>query len=110
MPRTSAYARAYQALTRGRALRPDEAAELLAELRKETAKELTDTVLEQLVTDSQVTSTDTEGVIRRKRRAFSAASKTLRAIRQAAASTPTTPGPSGPARPYGPARDVTSPL
>lgn len=100
---TSAYARAYQALTRGHALRPDEAAGLLAELRTETANEVTDTVFEQLVTDSQATSTDTEAAIRRKRRAFSAATKTLRAIRQAAASTPTTPGPSGPARPYGPA-------
>ncbi|MBK3572640.1 hypothetical protein JHN63_02130 [Streptomyces sp. MBT65] len=100
---TSAYTKAYQALTRGHVLRPDEAAELLADLRAETATELTDAVFEQLVTDSQATSTDTEAAIRRKRRAFGAGTKTLRAIRQTAASTPTTPGPSGPASPYGPA-------
>ncbi|MFD5266715.1 hypothetical protein [Streptomyces sp. NPDC058335] len=82
----SAYSRAYQALTRGRALRPEEASALLAQLRKETGAELADAIEEQLSGQYRRTATDTDGSFRRKRRAFGASMAVVNAFRQLAAS------------------------
>ncbi|CAL9303065.1 hypothetical protein [Streptomyces sp. SudanB91_2054] len=86
----SAYTTAFQALTASRALRPDEAAALLAQLRKEIGDELAAAVERELSGQFRRTDTDTDAEFRRKRRAYGAAIRTLNRIRQLAA-TRTTP-------------------
>jgi len=90
----SAYSTAYTALTGGRALRPNEAAQLLASLRKETGEELADAIEQQLSGKYRRTSTDTDGSFRRKRRDFGASMAVVNAFRHlAAACHPTIPNP-----------------
>ncbi|MFC8435183.1 hypothetical protein [Streptomyces sp. NPDC057253] len=81
----SAYSRAYQALTAGQSLRPGEAAELLAELRKETGTELADAVEKQLDGKFRRSETDTGAAFRRKQREYSASMRVVKAFRHLAA-------------------------
>ncbi|MET8765517.1 hypothetical protein [Streptomyces sp. NPDC004658] len=81
----SAYASAYKALTSDRALRPNEAAQLLAELRVENGKELADAVERDLSGKYRRTATDTEASFRRKRREYGAAMRVVNAFRHLAA-------------------------
>ncbi|MFM9602729.1 hypothetical protein [Streptomyces turgidiscabies] len=78
----SAYSTAYQALTSGRALRPDEAAQLLGSLRQEFGQELADAVEQTLDGQYRRTETDTDAEFRRKRRKFGAAIRTVNLVRQ----------------------------
>ncbi|MBL1108028.1 hypothetical protein JK361_26145 [Streptomyces sp. 5-8] len=91
----TAYSTAYQALTSGRALRPGEAAQLLANLRKETGDELADAIEQQLSDKYRRTDTDTDGDFRRKRRQYGAAMRVINTIRHLAAAPvqPTIPNP-----------------
>jgi hypothetical protein len=77
----SAYSTAYQALTAGRALRPGEAAQLLADLRQETGEELADAVERELSGKYRRTAQDTDGSFRRKRRDFGASMAIVNAFR-----------------------------
>ncbi|MFF5984373.1 hypothetical protein ACFY78_36580 [Streptomyces olindensis] len=82
----SAYSRAYRALTRGRSLRPDEAAALLAQLRKETGEELAAAIEQELDGQFRRNDTDTDAEFRRKRRKYGAAMRTVNRFRELAAS------------------------
>ncbi|MBQ1096295.1 hypothetical protein KBY55_09380 [Streptomyces sp. b94] len=86
----SAYTTAFQALTGGRALRPDEAAALLARLRKETGDELAAAVERELSGQFRRTETDTDAEFRRKRRAYGAAMRTVNRLRELASPRTTT--------------------
>ncbi|MCD7440292.1 hypothetical protein K4B79_18935 [Streptomyces lincolnensis] len=81
----SAYSRVYQALTSGRALRPGEAAQLLAELRKETGTELAAAVEQQLDGKFRRAATDSDAAFRKKQRAYSASMRVVNAVRRLAA-------------------------
>ncbi|MEU6610112.1 hypothetical protein ABZ922_34565 [Streptomyces shenzhenensis] len=83
----SAYSTAFRALTSSRALRPDEAAQLLASLRTETAEELVAAAEKELEHDSEFrrSPTDTEGEWRRKRRRYGAAMDAIGRLRSLAA-------------------------
>ncbi|MEU7962403.1 hypothetical protein AB0D09_02870 [Streptomyces sp. NPDC049097] len=83
----SAYATAHRALTSGRALRPDEAARLLAELRKEFGQELADAMETQLSDKYRRSATDSDAEFRRKRRQYGAAMRTVNAFRHLASAT-----------------------
>ncbi|MBQ0827654.1 hypothetical protein [Streptomyces tagetis] len=83
----SAYSTAYQALTRGRPLRPAEAAQLLAALRRETGEELADAVERDLSGTCRRGPQDTDAEFRRRRRDFGAAMRVVNAVRNAAAAT-----------------------
>ncbi|MGW5408971.1 hypothetical protein [Streptomyces spiralis] len=88
----SAYSTAFQALTSGRALRPGEAAELLADLRRETGEELADAVETQLDGKFRRTATDTDGSFRKKRLHYGASMRVVEAVRALARSSrPTLP-------------------
>ncbi|MGW3442222.1 hypothetical protein [Streptomyces sp. NPDC001076] len=82
----SAYSTAYQALTSGRPLSPSEAAQLLADLRKEFGTELADAVEQQLDGQFRRTPTDTEAEFRRKRRKFGGAMDAVNRFRRLATS------------------------
>ncbi|MDT0567869.1 hypothetical protein RM704_10375 [Streptomyces sp. DSM 3412] len=82
----SAYTTGFQALTSGRALRPDEAAALLADLRREAGQELADALEKDLDGKYRRTDTDTDGEFRRKRRKYGAAMATVNRLREFAAS------------------------
>ncbi|MFM9675820.1 hypothetical protein [Streptomyces brasiliscabiei] len=82
----SAYSKAFQALTSGRALRPDEAAALLVDLRKEAGEELADALEKDLDGKYRRTDSDTDGSFRRKRRAYGAAMAVVNRLRKFAAS------------------------
>ncbi|MFE6284399.1 hypothetical protein [Streptomyces sp. NPDC057877] len=81
----SAYSRAYQALTTGRALRPGEAAQLLADLRKESGTELADAVEKQLDGKYRRADGDSDTAFRRKRQTYGAAMRIVNAFRHLAA-------------------------
>lgn len=81
----SAYSRAYRALTSTEALRPEEAAGLLADLRRETGADLADAVERQLSGTGVRTESDSDGSYRRKQRAFAASMRVVNAIRRLAA-------------------------
>ncbi|MCI3240242.1 hypothetical protein [Streptomyces spinosisporus] len=81
----SAYAKAYRALTSGRALRPGEAALLLADLRKEFGTELADAIEQQLAGKYRRTDTDTDAAFKRKQRAYGAAMRVVNTVRHLAA-------------------------
>ncbi|MGW4728902.1 hypothetical protein ACWEQC_06925 [Streptomyces shenzhenensis] len=81
----SAYSTAYQVLTRGLPLRPDEAAQLLADLRRETGEELAAAVQQELSGKYRRTPTDTDGSFRRKRRDFGASMAVVNTFRRLAA-------------------------
>ncbi|MGW3166944.1 hypothetical protein ACWC9Q_29620 [Streptomyces sp. NPDC001142] len=83
----SAYTTAYQALTRGRPLRPDDAARLLAQLRKETGDELATVVERELSGQGRRTHTDTDAAFRRRRREYGAAIRALARVRDIASRT-----------------------
>ncbi|HEY6117912.1 MAG TPA: hypothetical protein VI172_18330 [Candidatus Dormibacteraeota bacterium] len=83
----SAYSDAFQALTRNRALRPDEAAVLLARLRKETGQDLAAAVEQTLSGKYVRTATDTDGSFRLKRRKYAAAMAVVNTFRHLAATT-----------------------
>jgi hypothetical protein len=68
----SAYSNAYKALTSGRALRPDEAAQVLADLRKEHGDELADALGKHATEQYEPKPSDTRAEDRRKRRAYGA--------------------------------------
>ncbi|MFG2963536.1 hypothetical protein ACGFZS_09630 [Streptomyces sp. NPDC048288] len=82
----SAYTTAFQALTGGRALRPDEAARLLADLRTETGAELVTAAEKQLEHDPDFLRgpKDTEAEWRRKRRKYGAAMDAIGRLRRLA--------------------------
>ncbi|MGI3199621.1 hypothetical protein ACRJ4W_15320 [Streptomyces sp. GLT-R25] len=80
----SAYSKAFQALTGGRALRSDEAAALLAQLRKETGDELAAAVERELSGQFRRAETDTDAEFRRKRRQYGAAMRTVNRLREIA--------------------------
>ncbi|MFI8300040.1 hypothetical protein ACIGCZ_29350 [Streptomyces nigra] len=82
---STAYSRAYQALTSSSPLVPGAAAQLLADLRKELGVELADAVEKQLDGQYQRTSTDTDGAFRKKRRQYGAAMQIVNAFRKLAA-------------------------
>jgi len=82
----SAYSRAYQALTSGRALRPDEAAQVLADLRKEHGNELADALSTHATERYQTKPTDTRADDRRKRRAYGAVMRAANLAREIASS------------------------
>lgn len=82
----SAYSTAYQALTRGRVLRPDEAAALLTALRKEFGEELAGALERDLDGKYRRTATDTDAEFRRKRRKYGAAMGVVNRLREFAAS------------------------
>ncbi|MFB6771103.1 hypothetical protein [Streptomyces sp. NPDC056337] len=86
----SAYTLAFQALTSGRPLRPDEAAALLAQLRKETGDELTAAVERELSGQFRRTESDTDAEFRRKRRRYGAAMRTVNRLREIASTRTTT--------------------
>ncbi|WP_328425943.1 hypothetical protein [Streptomyces sp. NBC_00443] len=90
---SSAYSTAYQALTSARPLRPGEAAQLLADLRRETGEELADAVAAQLDGKYRRTAADTDTAFRKKQRSYGAAMRALNALRHLAAapSSPTLP-------------------
>lgn len=81
----SAYSTVYQALTAGRALRPGEAAQLLADLRKETGAELADAIEQQLTGKYRRTDKDSDASFRRKQRAYGASMRIVKAFRRLAA-------------------------
>ncbi|MFI9824462.1 hypothetical protein ACIHFC_29020 [Streptomyces sp. NPDC052013] len=81
----SAYSRAYKALTSGRPMRPGEAAQVLAQLRKETGDELASVVQRELSDQYRRTDTDTDSSFRRKRREFGAAMRIVARVRELAA-------------------------
>ncbi|WP_216588544.1 hypothetical protein [Streptomyces brasiliscabiei] len=83
----SAYSTAFKALTSGRALRPDEAAALLVDLRKEAGEELADALAKDLDGRFRRADTDTDGAFRRKRRDFGASMAVVNRLREFAAST-----------------------
>ncbi|MBK3563186.1 MULTISPECIES: hypothetical protein [unclassified Streptomyces] len=78
----SAYSTVYQALTSSRALRPDEAAQMLGSLRREFGQELADAVERTLDGQYRRAETDTDAEFRRKRRKFGAAIRTLNLVRE----------------------------
>ncbi|MGI5196536.1 hypothetical protein ACQEVY_23290 [Streptomyces sp. CA-288835] len=82
----SAYSDAFRALTSEPALRPDQAAHLLANLRKEIGEELADDVERDLSGKYRRTATDTDASFRRKRRDYGAAMRVVNAFRKLAAS------------------------
>ena len=82
----SAYSRTFRALTSGRALRPDEAAQLLAQLRKELGEEIAKTVAAELDGQFRRAATDTDAEFRRTRRKYGAAMRTVNRFRELAAS------------------------
>jgi hypothetical protein len=82
----SSYTTAFQSLTRGRALRPDEAAALLTALRKEFGQELADAVQAHVSEEHLPAETDTYAAARRKRRAYGAAMRVVNRVREFAAS------------------------
>ncbi|WP_282795150.1 hypothetical protein [Streptomyces sp. CC224B] len=82
----TAYTTAYRALTSDRALRPDDAAALLAAVRKEYAEELATAVEQDLSGKYRRTATDTDGSFRRKRRAYGASMAVVNRFRFFAAS------------------------
>ncbi|MEU6535565.1 hypothetical protein [Streptomyces sp. NPDC047000] len=77
----SAYTAAFKALTAGRALRPCEAAQLLADLRRETGEELADAVERQLSGKFRRADTDTDGAFRKKRMHYGASMRVVNAFR-----------------------------
>lgn len=81
----SAYSTAYQALTSGRPLRPGEAAQLLADLRKEFGIELADAIEQELSGQYRRTDRDTEASFKRKRQAYGASMRIVNAFRHLAA-------------------------
>ncbi|MFE9906459.1 hypothetical protein [Streptomyces achromogenes] len=90
----SAYSTAYQALTAGRALRPHEAAKVLADLRRETGEELADAVEKQLDGKFRRSPTDTDGSFRKKRLHYGASMRVINAFRALAKDPrPTIPNP-----------------
>lgn len=78
----SAYSKAYQALTTGRALSHTDTAALLSSLRREFGQELADAVESTLDGQYRRTETDTDAEFRRKRRKFGAAIRTLNLVRE----------------------------
>jgi hypothetical protein len=82
----SAYSRAFRALTSGRALPPDEAAQLLAALRKEHGDELADALGEHATEHYRPQSTDSKADDRRKRRAYGAVMRAANLARDIASS------------------------
>lgn len=82
----SAYSRAFRALTSGRALRADEAAQLLADLRKETGNELVDAVAAHATEHYRPKPTDSRADDRRKRRAYGAVMRAANLAREIASS------------------------
>ena len=80
------YSDAFKALTTGRALRPDEAAQLLTDLRKETGTELADAVEQQLDGQFRRSPTDTDAEFRRKRRRYGGAMDAVNRLRRLATS------------------------
>lgn len=81
----SAYNRAYQALTSGRPMCPDEAAQLLADLRTETGIELAGAVEKQLDGKFRRQDGDSETAFRNKKRVYAASMRVVQAIRRLAA-------------------------
>ncbi|MGW4883397.1 hypothetical protein [Streptomyces murinus] len=81
----SAYSTAFRALTAGRALRPADAAQLLADLRREFGEEAADAIEQDLSGQFRRTPTDTDGAFRRKRRDYGAAMRIVNAFRHLAA-------------------------
>ncbi|MGW0869901.1 hypothetical protein ACWD3Z_05345 [Streptomyces sp. NPDC002740] len=81
----TAYSRAFTALTDGRPLDPRNAAQLLAELRKETGAELADTVEEQLDGKFRRTEADTDASFRKKRVRYGVSMRIVNAFRHLAA-------------------------
>lgn len=81
----SAYSTAFQALTSSRPLSPNQAAQLLADLRKEDGLELADAIERDLSGKYRRTPTDTEASFRRKRRDYGAAMRIVNAFRHLAA-------------------------
>ncbi|MEH0428795.1 hypothetical protein QBB34_21170 [Streptomyces stelliscabiei] len=82
----SAYTTAFKALTSGRALGPDEAAAVLADLRKEAGEELATALEKDLDGKFRRTDTDTDGAFRRKRRDFGASMAVVKRLREFATS------------------------
>jgi hypothetical protein len=82
----SAYTSVFQALTRGRALHPHEAAKLLAQLRKETGDELAAAIQHELSGQYRRGDSDTDSSFRRKRREYGAAMRVVDRVRAFAAS------------------------
>ncbi|MGW7085053.1 hypothetical protein ACWGH2_16395 [Streptomyces sp. NPDC054871] len=66
----TAYSDAYRALTTGRALKPAEAARLLARVHDEHATELADLIRAEAKLRCAVDPSDTKAIDRRKRRRF----------------------------------------
>ncbi|MEU9921924.1 hypothetical protein AB0H51_11605 [Streptomyces griseoluteus] len=88
----NAYTTAYQALTRGRPLSPDEAARLLADLRTEQGVEFADLLERGLSDKFRRTDTDTNAAFRKKRATYGASMRVISALRALArAPRPTLP-------------------
>lgn len=81
----TAYSDAYRALTRDRALRADEAAALLARLRREHGDELADALGTHATDQYRPTESDTRADARRKRRAYGAVMRAVNLAREIAA-------------------------
>jgi hypothetical protein len=77
----SAYTTAFRALTAGQSLRPGEAAQLLADLRRETGEELADAVERQLSGKFRRADTDTDGAFRKKRMHYGVSMRVVDAFR-----------------------------
>lgn len=82
----SAYSRAHRALTSGRPLRPEQAAQVLAELRTEYGAELATTLTAHAKERYGPKPSDTRADERRKRRAYGAVMRAAALAREIAAS------------------------
>ncbi|MFJ5638702.1 hypothetical protein [Streptomyces sp. NPDC093223] len=81
----TAYARAHNALTSGKPLPPAEAAQLLADLRRETGEQLADAAATQLDGKFRRATGDTNTTFRKKQLAFAASMRVVQAVRHLAA-------------------------
>ncbi|MGQ4358516.1 hypothetical protein [Streptomyces sp. SAS_272] len=77
----TAYTTVFKALTAGSALRPGEAAQLLAALRQETGEELADAIETQLDGKFRRTGDDTDASFRKKRVRYGISMRIVNALR-----------------------------
>ncbi|MCG7204005.1 hypothetical protein [Streptomyces arenae] len=91
----SAYYRAHRALTSGQALRPAEAAQLLAELRRENGEQLADAIAAQLDGTCRRAPGDSAAAYRKKSWTFATVMRVVANIRRLSALpvSPTIPNP-----------------
>ncbi|MEU0199172.1 MULTISPECIES: hypothetical protein [unclassified Streptomyces] len=82
----SAYSRAFQALTSGRAMRPEEASQVLADLRRDYGDELVNALVAHATERYRPKPTDSRADDRRKRRAYGAVMRAANLAREIAAS------------------------